>query len=117
MDPTKIDIRFERKTIMQDSAALVHYAQPRLMHACSHGKVLSLTLKCYISEHGQHAVAAMVAMPNKNYEHITVESEDMYTSVDLLVPKLEAVVKRQKAHMQDIKRESACRADKPFKSL
>ena len=106
---TKIDIRFERRTILRDSTALRDYAVPRLMHACSHGKVLSLKLTCRICEHGMHAVDALVVMPKRHVECITIESTDMYKSIDLLVPKLEAMVRHQKSRIQNLKHESICR--------
>ena len=104
---TKILISFDHRSV-EDSQSLIEYAYPKIEHACKHGRVLKVDLVCRV-EKGQHRIDAVVYMPRKHVVGIHSVSRDMYVTVDLIVPKIECVIRKYTDIMNSFEHESAYR--------
>lgn len=114
MRQTKIDIHFDHRSILQDSQSLIAYAYPKIAHACSHGRALKVVLSCSLQNGQFHQIDAVVHMPRKHVVGLSEMSRDMYTTVDLIVPKIEKVIRRYKEQMSEFRHDSACRSKRVF---
>ena len=112
MRKTKIDIHFDHRSL-QDSKSLIAYAYPKIAHACSHGRALEVVLSCSLQNGQFHQIDAVVHMPGK-VVGLSEMTRDMYKTVDLIVPKIETVIRRYKEHMSKFRHDSACRSKRVF---
>lgn len=114
MRQTKIDIHFDHRSILRDSKSLIAYAYPKIMHACSHGRVLKVVLSCSLQSGKFHQIDAVVYMPRKHVVALSEMTRDMYSTVDLIVPKIEKVIRRYTEQMSGFNHNSACRSRRIF---
>lgn len=114
MEKVKIEIHFDHRNV-QDSKALVAYAHPKLEHACEHGRALKVSLVCRVQNSGNsHQIDGVVHMPKRHVVGVRASSRDMYKTVDLIVPKIEKVIRKHTEHLHDFSHESPCRAKTYF---
>jgi ribosomal subunit interface protein len=116
MEKAKIEIQFDHRSV-QDSEALVAYANPKLEHACAHGRVLKVSLTCRVQDAGNaHQIDAVVHMPKRYVVGVRASSRDMYQTVDLIVPKIEKVVRKHTEILHDFSHDSPCRSKSYFEA-
>tara|TARA_B100001989_G_scaffold230729_1_gene188940 strand:- start:3491 stop:3850 length:360 start_codon:yes stop_codon:yes gene_type:complete len=107
---TKIEIRFDHRNNLKDSEALKAYTKPKLVHACEHGHALKVSLVFSIQDQKFHQVEALIHMPRNVTQKIQERKFDMYTAVDYIVPKIEAVIRKNADQMSNYSHQSACRS-------
>jgi ribosomal subunit interface protein len=116
MEKVKIEIHFDHRNV-QDSKALIAYAYPKLEHACAHGRALKVSLVCRVQDAGNaHQIDAVVHMPKRYVVGVRASSRDMYQTVDLIVPKIEKVIRKHTDLLHDFSHESPCRSRTVFGS-
>lgn len=113
MEKTKIEIRFDHRNL-EDSKALVAYAHPKLIHACQHGRAIKVSLIFSIQNAQFHQVDAVVHLPKHHTIAIRESTRDMYQSVDLIVDKIEKVIRKNTELLSKFSHESPCRSKEFF---
>ena len=85
-----LQISFDHKTCPQ-SKALRAYVTEKLSKVVHHARFFKVHITISI-HNNQHVVKALCFMPKKHVVFLSMESDNMYTSVDLLMPRLERMM-------------------------
>ena len=71
----------------EPSPAFESYAREKMQKLAEHYRIHKIMLICEVYRE-KHYVKAVVTLPKRHVNAIQAESEDLYATVDLLVPKI-----------------------------
>ncbi len=98
-----LQVSFDHKSCPQ-SRAIRQYVMQKVGKISHHARLYKIHVTICI-RHDKHIVKVLCTMPKKHVIFLSVDSDDMYTSVDLMVPKLERMIQHHAEKIRALRHE------------
>lgn len=98
-----LQVSFDHRSCPQ-SRAIRQYVSEKIKKISHHARLYKIHVTICI-RNDKHVVKVLCTMPKKHVIFLSVDSDDMYTSVDLMVPKLERMIQHHAEKIRALRHE------------